>query len=126
MCPKKRFYHHKNVWTVSIVKFEFLGYNVANTAQAGSPSKSQSTEGFLLTRMVTLYFHFKQFPLISASALFHLIPGAFGLDELIPEKYLTIALAIFGGAYLFFIIERLLRFAMVIRSVMFDCMKYGL
>ena len=27
MCPKKQFYHHKNVWTVSIVKFEFLGYN---------------------------------------------------------------------------------------------------
>ena len=51
-----------------------------------------------------------------ASALFHLIPGAFGLDELIPEKYLTIALAVFGGVYLFFIIERLLRFAMVIRE----------
>ena len=28
MCQKKQFYHHKNVWTVSIVKFEFLGYNV--------------------------------------------------------------------------------------------------
>ena len=27
MCPKKQFYHHKNVWMVSIVKFEFLGYN---------------------------------------------------------------------------------------------------
>ena len=27
MCPKKQFYHHKNVWTVSIVKFEFPGYN---------------------------------------------------------------------------------------------------
>ena len=27
MCPKEQFYHHKNVWTVSIVKFEFPGYN---------------------------------------------------------------------------------------------------
>ena len=27
MCPKKQFYHHKNIWTVPIVKFEFLGYN---------------------------------------------------------------------------------------------------
>lgn len=51
-----------------------------------------------------------------ASALFHLIPGAFRLDEIIPEKYLNIALAVFGGVYLFFIIERLLRFAMVIRE----------
>lgn len=51
-----------------------------------------------------------------ASALFHLIPGAFALDEIIPDKYLTIALAVFGGVYLFFIIERLLRFGMVIRE----------
>ena len=76
--------------------------------------------------MVTLYFHFQQFPLLSASALFHLIPGAFGLDELIPEKYLTIALAVFGGVYLFFIIERLLRFAMVIRRVFLNHTQYGL
>ena len=55
-----------------------------------------------------------------ASALFHLIPGAFRLDEIIPEKYLNIALAVFGGVYLFFIIERLLRFAMVIRFVFIE------
>ena len=60
---------------------------------------------------------FRNFSLNLASALFHLIPGAFALDEIIPEKYLHIALAVFGGVYLFFIIERLLRFAMVIRIV---------
>ena len=60
------------------------------------------------------------FSLNLASALFHLIPGAFRLDEIIPEKYLNIALAVFGGVYLFFIIERLLRFAMVIRFVFIE------
>ena len=30
MCQKKQFYHHKNVWTVYLVKFEFPGYNVYN------------------------------------------------------------------------------------------------
>ena len=30
MCPKKQFYYQKNVRTIFIVKFEFLGYNVHN------------------------------------------------------------------------------------------------
>ena len=37
MCPKKQFYHHKNVWTVSIVKFEFLGYNDINKTDKFKP-----------------------------------------------------------------------------------------
>ena len=40
MCPKKQFYHHKNVWTVSLVKFEFLGYNVKNKEQTSLQSSS--------------------------------------------------------------------------------------
>ena len=33
MCPKKQLYHHKNVCTVFIVKFEFLGSMENNSAK---------------------------------------------------------------------------------------------
>ncbi len=55
-----------------------------------------------------------------ASSLFHLIPAAFALQDLLPpsrhHSYLNISLSVGAGVYLFFIIERILRFAMVVRE----------
>merc|ERR1719219_1270806 len=65
---------------------------------------------------------------LASSAVFHLIPGAFRLgeahesvdgkcDEMFPHhNYLNISLTIFGGIYLFFIIERLLKIVMDARA----------
>ena len=57
MCPKKQFYHHKNIWTVSIVKFEFLGYNGLNVHTAEYHQNCPSSRGLrtvLVTRGWTL------------------------------------------------------------------------
>eukprot|EP00095_Tigriopus_kingsejongensis_P002521 maker-scaffold838_size90379-snap-gene-0.10 protein:Tk02521 transcript:maker-scaffold838_size90379-snap-gene-0.10-mRNA-1 annotation:"zinc transporter zip14" len=56
---------------------------------------------------------------LSGSAVFHLIPSAFSLSEVsfFPHhSYLNISLVIFGGIYLFFIIERFLKMVMEFKS----------
>ena len=51
------------------------------------------------------------------SAVFHLIPSAYKLGDLVAHHaYLEISLVIFGGIYMFFIIERLLKMIMDIKS----------
>lgn len=50
---------------------------------------------------------------LSGSALFHLIPSAFRLaDVTVNHSYLEVSLVIWGGIYLFFIIERFMKIFM--------------
>ncbi|TRY75774.1 hypothetical protein TCAL_13876 [Tigriopus californicus] len=56
---------------------------------------------------------------LSGSAVFHLIPSAFSLSEVTffpHHSYLNISLVIFGGIYMFFIIERILKMIMEYKS----------
>lgn len=51
--------------------------------------------------------------------MFHLIPSAFSLSEVTffpHHSYLNISLVIFGGIYMFFIIERILKMIMEYKS----------
>lgn len=50
---------------------------------------------------------------LSGSALFHLIPSAFRLSDVtVNHSYLNVSLTIWGGVYLFFMIERFLKIFM--------------
>ena len=64
------------------------------------PLMSKSYYNHFLTTMIGLAVGS-----LTGSALFHLIPAAFEL-----ENKLNISLALFGGIYLFFIIEQVLKF----------------
>ena len=64
------------------------------------PMMSKSYYNHFLTTMIGLAVGS-----LTGSALFHLIPAAFDL-----ENKLNISLALFGGIYLFFIIEQVLKF----------------
>ena len=55
---------------------------------------------------------------LTGSSLFHLIPAAFELED-----KLNISLALFGGIYLFFIIERVLKFSMEYKEKKSDLEK---
>ena len=70
------------------------------------PLMSKSYYNHFLTTMIGLAVGS-----LSGSALFHLIPAAFEL-----ENKLNISLALFGGIYLFFIIEQILKFLVEYRK----------
>ena len=70
------------------------------------PLMSKSYYNHFLTTMIGLAVGS-----LSGSALFHLIPAAFEL-----ENKLNISLALFGGIYLFFIIEHILKFLVEYRE----------
>ncbi len=56
---------------------------------------------------------------LTGSAIFHLIPSAFLLSDVAffpHHSYLSVSLVIFGGIYGFFIIERLLKMFMEVKS----------
>ena len=78
MCQKKQFYHHKNVWTVSLVKYKFLGYNGENADYC--IAWPISVFFFALNPVVTYLVHVITFPslLLSPSILmnaFFRLPG---------------------------------------------------
>ena len=70
------------------------------------PMMSKSYYNHFLTTMIGLAVGS-----LTGSALFHLIPAAFEL-----ENKLNISLALFGGIYLFFIIEHVLKFLVEYRE----------
>ncbi len=55
----------------------------------------------------------------SGSSIFHLIPAAFSLsdmDHFSQHEYLNVAVVIWAGVYLFFLVEKTLKFVMQCKS----------
>ncbi len=78
------------------------------------PFMSKSFYSSLLTALIGLAVGS-----LSGSALFHLIPSAFGLADVgsFPHhSYLNVSIVIWGGVYGFFVIERLLKMFMEVKS----------
>ena len=78
------------------------------------PFMSKSFYSSLLTTLIGLAVGS-----LSGSALFHLIPAAFSLSEVsfFPHhSYLNVSIMIFGGVYMFFVIERMLKMIMELKS----------
>jgi len=100
------------VWCYGLLSVTVKSF-MAVIGLAFLPLMSKSFYNNFLTTMIGLAVGS-----LTGSSLFHLIPAAFELED-----KLNISLALFGGIYLFFIIERVLKFSMEYKEKKSDLEK---